>query len=95
MYLLKVNLLIPSGEDVAMESEIVEKVQKILPCDVELVSTISEELDGLNFGKCSKCGCWVSDRTQPNWVVPLSNGAKIGIQWYCDICLPEDHPNAF
>lgn len=48
-----------------------------------------------NCGNCCICGAWVSDFMKEPHIEELSNGAVIKGRWYCDICLPKDHPNHF
>ena len=96
MYILKLNVLVESSENLDLESEIEMKLEDILVNrQATFVSTHSEELIGANHGKCAECGCWVSDHRKQDFIDVFSNGAKIRNKWYCDICLPEDHPNAF
>lgn len=96
MYILKLNILVPMSEDLNLESEIAIKLEEILKnSDAVFVSTMSEEVVGENYGKCSECGCWVSNQGELDFINIFSNGIKIDNRWYCDICLPEDHPYAF
>ena len=96
MYIHKLNLLIESDEDFDLELEISQELERIISGKkVHFVSSNSKEIYGSNYGRCIVCGCWTSDNTKPHYVNEFSNGAKISKSWYCYICLPDDHPNAF
>lgn len=96
MYILRLNVLIESDEDLSLETNITDQLEEILdPSKAKLVSTNIEELYGLNYGKCSICNCWVSDYRNTHPISVFSNGAKINDTWFCDICISEDHPISF
>ena len=63
----------------------------------EWVSSVSGIFDTEkdNIGKCANCGAWTTDCGGSNPVKSVSNGAKIKEILLCDLCLPEDHPEAF
>ena len=96
MYVLKLNILVPSFEDLDFESEITMKLEQFLTNrKASFISAISEEVIGDNYGQCSQCGCWVSDHSKPDYINSFSNGVFVEKHWLCDLCLPEDHPSAF
>lgn len=98
MYIYSINVVFDHREEDynKMESEIERLLEPLLKeHEGEIVSTYSEDVSGDNFGKCQNCGCWTSDKTKDDYIWAFSNGAKIDGKWYCDICLPPDHPNAF
>ena len=103
-YILKLNLLIgTSANDLHtqnfVEDTIVDTTKtlsKNCNCEINCVSTeIIEIDDSCVFGRCVNCGEWVSDSRLSDCVREFSNGAMINGKWYCDICLPDDHPNHF
>ena len=101
-YVFSVNLLVEGDmENTTIQNEIEDIFEKILALshlkdDVTILSTQIDDIsDNENYGKCVKCGVWASDkRYEPN-ISQMSNGAKVDNQWYCDICLPINHPNHF
>lgn len=96
MYILKLNILVPYVENLDLESEITMKLEELLAnSQACFVSTEYEEVSGENFGQCVSCGCWASDHREANHITAFSNGVKVEKGWLCDICLPEDHPEAF
>lgn len=96
MYILKLNIVVFSDENLDLEAEITEKLEStLLERQACFVSSSAEDVTGDNYGRCSVCGCWVSDNTKPEHINAFSNGAKIGKQWFCDICIPANHPSAF
>ena len=96
MYILKLNIVVSSDENLDLEAEITEKLESILlEKQACFVSTNVEDVTGDNYGQCCVCGCWVSDNTKSEYIKAFSNGIKIGKQWFCDICIPTDHPSAF
>jgi hypothetical protein len=63
---------------------------------LEYVSARIIELDHCsNSGKCSNCGARVSDHDEENCITEFSDGCIIEGKWYCDLCLPEEHPKHF
>ncbi len=44
-----------------------------------------DELE-MNVGKCERCGCWVSDYSQPEDLKGIPGGRKIDGRWLCDEC---------
>ena len=48
-----------------------------------------------NCGRCIRCGSWVTDRTQPEALADLPNGATHDNRLLCDEHLPPDHVWAF
>lgn len=96
MYIYCINIAIEGDENPAFEFELWEHIEKFLdPQKASLVSAMPEELIGDNYGRCVACGGWVSDATKPGKIRAFSNGARVNGDWYCDLCLPEDHPNRF
>ena len=100
-YICKINFFVKKDiEDLEVQYEIDRLIKSIAPKmlenETEYVSTQFlnlEECD--NYGKCCNCGAWASDRRLKNFVKEFSNGAVINDDWYCDLCLPEDHENHF
>ncbi|MFT9078468.1 hypothetical protein [Ethanoligenens sp.] len=78
----------------ALAKEISALLSKKDGMTLNLESTGYEELQG-NCGKCTVCGAWATDYGQPGAFSELSNGAVVDGKWYCDVCLPFDHPNKF
>lgn len=96
MYIHHVSILIEGSEDLSLEQELNDMIQRLLSDrNAALVSTTNEELAGHNYGRCVKCGTWASDLTKENRIRSFSNGVQIEGDWFCDLCLPEDHPNSF
>ena len=97
MYIFGIYVMVSSEEDPSFESELENLLEKHLrhTNKAEIVSTISKSLCGDNYGRCIKCGAWTTDYSKSNPIKELSNGAKEGDNWYCDLCLPSNHPNAF
>ena len=96
MYIYHISILIEGEEDLSLESKIWEAVEQSLVYQkAELVSSMTEELIGRNYGRCNKCGTWTSDWRKSDGVKSFSNGAQIGGEWFCDECLPLNHPNHF
>ena len=89
MYILKVNYLV----DGTIESV------KPLEEQIKMGECISEQYVDLshntNFGRCCLCQTWTSDKRKKNAVSEMSNGAILNGAWYCDVCLPDWHPNSF
>lgn len=103
-YILRLNLLVNDDIDnISTQNKIenaianvTEELSNNLKCDIINVSSQYTDLaENLNYGKCVKCGTWTSDCRNDNYVVEFSNGAILDDSWYCDICLPKDHPNHF
>ncbi len=96
MYIHHINVLIEGSEELSLEDRLSDGIQNLLDGQpAVLVSTTNEELIGDNFGRCVKCGEWVSDCKKDNRIRWFSNGAQLDGNWYCDLCLPEDHSNHF
>lgn len=96
MHIYRINVIFNHDEDLQTEGKIESKLGEIVDkYGGELVSTSVDTLEGCNFGRCSKCGCWTSDATKEDFISGLSNGAQINGIWFCDLCLPVDHPNSF
>ena len=96
MYLYKIAVLIEGEEDPMEQYEIDQGICELLKgkC-AEYISARVEVVTGVNYGKCVKCGAWVSDYSKKDWIKAFSNGAQVNGKWYCDICLDETHPNSF
>ena len=62
---------------------------------IHFVGSRISELDTGNFGRCCRCGAWVSDQEQISHVDEFSDGCMINNAWWCDLCLPNDHPRRF
>src|SRR5262245_60953877 len=39
-----------------------------------------------NIGKCSACGCWVSDYTRDDYLKGVTAGRVVDGRWLCDEC---------
>ncbi len=91
MYIYKVSLLIEGEENPALEAHL----EDILKEHGEFLSSEPIAITGDNYGKCAHCGAWVSDPRKPGYIREFSPGAQIQSKWLCDLCLPENHPNAF
>ncbi len=87
----RLNVILPE-EDPAAESRLVRAVEE---AGAQWLSADVLELTGDNFGRCSYCGAWTSDRGKPDAIDCFSPGIRIGAQCFCDLCLPEEHPAAF
>ena len=100
-YVFSVNLLVEGDVENISIQNIEDIFEKILAScslkdDVTILSTQIDDIsDNENYGKCINCGDWASDKRYESNISQMSNGAKVDDQWYCDICLPEDHPNHF
>lgn len=100
MYIYKLNLMVnDSTHNLKLQNAIdtaVENALAGLNADVQLVSAQFVETDGCdNFGICVSCGTPVSDHGKGDCVSEVSHGAVVDEKWYCDLCLPEDHPEKF
>ncbi len=98
MYIYQLNIILEQEENLATEADIENAVADFLKnADIrgEVVSSVSKEICGDNIGRCASCGCFTSDYTKADAVRDVSNGAKVNGKWLCDVCLPQDHPNAF
>lgn len=94
MYIYELRFIVDKNRDYLLENDLQKVISFFLmDKDAELIRAKAEnELTGTNFGRCAKCAAWASDKTKEDFVWYFSNGAKIGAEWYCDICLPKDHP---
>ncbi len=61
----------------------------------EIVGAGISELDPAVCGKCCKCGAWTSDKDNPECVEGFSDGVFLDGKWWCDLCLPPEHPKRF
>lgn len=98
MYIYQLNILLDGEPDSAIEALLEAAIEKCLDknkINGSLESMSEEEISTDNFGKCEGCGAWTSDHTKPDAVREVSNGAVVDGKWLCDVCLPDDHPNAF
>lgn len=96
MYLFHIAVMIDGVERPEFELALEQAIQSFWPRQkAEVVSTRTEILVGHNFGQCKKCGTWVSDSRKDNRITAFSDGASIDGAWFCDLCLPPDHPNVF
>lgn len=96
MYIYHVAILVEGSENLPFEANLEERIQTYLDSgNAEIVSSFSEEVTGENYGRCTNCGAWVSDQTKNDRIFSFSNGARISGKWYCDLCLPPEHPNRF
>lgn len=93
MYILKIAYLLDgSWEETEKSAASTEGLLK----KGEYLSEQYVDLTGVrNFGRCCVCRAWASDKRQIGAVAEMSNGAEIDGKWYCDVCLPKDHLNAF
>lgn len=95
-YLYHVSVLVEGTENLELEYGLEESIADYLSNKkAELISSSSEELTGNNYGRCSKCGTWVSDASEQQSITAFSNGKRVKNCWYCDLCLPRNHPNSF
>ena len=62
---------------------------------INIVGSKVCELDNRNCGKCCKCGSWVSDQDLVDNIDGFSDGCLINGEWWCDLCIPPDHPKSF
>ncbi len=97
MYIYKANILVSTEENLPLESEIDEAINNLFKIEkpAELVSANIVDIIGTNFGCCVKCGAWCSDPEDENYVSEFNVGCKINGKWYCDVCLPSEHPFSF
>lgn len=96
MYIYRVNVLIKGEENLMLEEKIDTVLKDSLTNSLgEHISSTIVTIEGTNFGKCVKCGCFCSDRRKKDYIVDFSCGAIVNGKWFCDICLPLDHPNSF
>ena len=88
MYILSINILVNSDDNLIIEEELEKLLENYLwhTNKAEYVSTISTTLSGDNYGKCVKFGTWPTDNSKSNSIQAFSNGAKVGDNWYCDMC---------
>ena len=101
-YVLSVNILVEGAvDDIFIQNEIEDILEKSLEesqyhSNAEIVSVQIDDISkNTNYGRCVICRDWASDKRQKDSVSQFSNGAKIDDQWYCDICLPKNHPSHF
>lgn len=43
-------------------------------------------IEDTNVGRCERCGAWMSDYTQPDYLVGIVAGRQIDGHWLCDEC---------
>ncbi len=79
-----------------LEGRIEQFIRAHLPLenadDVKWISnnvTYLEEA-GCNAGRCTKCGCWVTDVAKPGRIPALEEGAIDGGNLYCEDDLPSN-----
>ncbi len=97
-YLYKLNIVVENdSENITLQNNIDNSLEKVLEpfSNVHFVSSSIHELDNSNYGKCCTCGAWVSDHDKPNCIDEFSDGCIIDDKWFCDICLPAEHPKHF
>ena len=102
-YIYKINLLVDGEtEDLQKQNMIDEIIDKAIVhlksnMDISVLSYQLVEVNNQteNHGICLNCGVFTSDHTKPDPILEASNGAKVDGKWFCDLCLPEDHPNHF
>ena len=97
-FLYSINIIInDDSENLDLQNEIDDIAEKAFSnqSNVEIVSTTITELDNTICSECCKCGVWVSDKETCTSVSQFSDGCIIDGKWYCDLCLPADHPKAF
>ena len=63
--------------------------------DIEVVGKKIADLDTGICGKCCKCGAWTSDKDKEEHIEGFSDGIFINGKWFCDLCVPPNHPKAF
>ena len=96
-YLYKLYIIVDDDSDnLSNQSIIDEAVEK----EVEKHSNmfyIGSKICELtnNYGKCCQCGEWVSDHDLTGYIDGCSDGCIIDDKWWCDLCLPNDHPKSF
>lgn len=74
----------------------IERIKQAADIDVDYVSAqIVDLVNFTNYGKCSICKAWVSDYKKKNSVREFSDGIMIDGEWFCDNCLPHNHPRHF
>lgn len=96
MYIYQVSILVDGPENLPFEADLEDHIQAYLDSkNAGIVSSTSKEVTGENYGRCTNCGAWVSDQTKADRILNFSNGARISGKWYCDLCLPPEHPNHF
>lgn len=101
-YILTINMIVDGNiDDANMQNKIEylfeEAINKSeIRDDVAIISTEFTDIIGnKNYGRCIKCGEWVSNKSLNPNVSQMSDGAIVNDHWYCDLCLPENHPNHF
>ena len=97
-YLYQLYVVVNKNEeDYSERASIESKIDYSLSTinDIDVVGTIIKELDFSVCGRCCNCGAWVSDQKKDSHIEGFSDGCIIGESWWCDICLPPDHPKSF
>ena len=97
MYIYKVNILLfDSNYNPELENKINDKIDELLIKNSgECVSEEVVDIYETNLGICTECGSWCSNPSEENYINEVSPGCVINGKWYCDICLPSNHPLAF
>lgn len=100
-YVYSVNFVVSGDcEDCHVQNLIDEKIINALKdfndAEVEFVSAQLSDLSvSRNYGRCAKCGVWVTHAQLPGAVSAFSDGDVVNGEWYCDLCLSEDHEKHF
>lgn len=97
-YLYKLFIVVEDdSENIYLQNSIDDSLENLLKkyTNVQFVGSSIHELENDNCGKCCKCGTWVSDHNKRNRIDEFSDGCIIDEKWFCDICLPSEHPKHF
>lgn len=97
-YIYKPVIIIDGDTQNLYYQNIIEETLEKLLLDndnVQFLGVTINELNTHNCGKCHSCGIWVSDHEQPKCIEELSDGIFFDEKWWCDLCLPNNHPRKF
>ena len=97
-YLYQLYVVVDKSlDDLQSENLVNEMAEKAFSGNsfTEVVGARFLELDTAVCGKCCKCGAWTSDKENPECIDGFSDGVLIDGQWWCDLCLPTEHPKHF
>ena len=97
-YLYKLYIVVDDdSENLLYQNIIDDAVEKAFDnhTNINIVSAKITELDNSICGKCCRCGVWVSDQETVGCIDGFSDGCIIDGNWWCDLCLPADHPKHF
>lgn len=96
-YLYKLYIVVNDDPENVQRQDVLDAIiEKSLSChlNIDLVGSKICELNN-NCGRCCNCETWVSDQEKSDHVEGFSDGCIIDGNWFCDLCVPPNHPKSF